>query len=237
MYRRELPRLYELSDLVPRPAPPQAYFRDLDRSLAAIPQKLNLYRDIEKDLRGLDPVAWTFLKAEVAPLICGRHPTRGWQPIFDMLNQAKAYNFLNERGYGKVSFIPRSKVDSQRTPDLLGEREDSKALCEVKTINISEIEAERRSYGGVGTSVNQLPSQFFTKLAAVLTRAKAQMLAFDADPTVKRIAYVIVNYDDSLHEYGEDCDRQIEAFMKTADPEPEIETVFNVKPPFYATVA
>ena len=38
VYRRELPRIYELRDLLPNPPPPGAYFCNLDKSLAEIPQ-------------------------------------------------------------------------------------------------------------------------------------------------------------------------------------------------------
>jgi hypothetical protein len=75
-------------------------------------------------------------------------------------------------------------------------------LCEVRTINISEIEATRRHTGGVGTTETQLSAGFFTKLASDLAEAKAQMDAYDANPGVKKIAYVIVNFDDALHACG-----------------------------------
>jgi hypothetical protein len=58
MYRKELPRIYELRDLLPVSPPAGACFRDLDQSLAQIPQKLRQFRDIEQDLQGLDPAAW-----------------------------------------------------------------------------------------------------------------------------------------------------------------------------------
>ena len=58
VYRRELPRIYELRDLLPNPPPPGAYFCNLDRSLAEIPQKLRQFRDLESDLQGLNATAW-----------------------------------------------------------------------------------------------------------------------------------------------------------------------------------
>jgi hypothetical protein len=102
MYRRQLPHIYELHDLIPVP-PPNAYFRDLDRTLAEIPQKLKQYRDVEKDLQGLDPAAWAFLKSELAPLLTAKDAKRGWQPLFDKLNEAKAYNYLKGAGYERVA--------------------------------------------------------------------------------------------------------------------------------------
>jgi hypothetical protein len=118
MFRSELPRIYELRDLLPDPVPPGAYFRNLDQSLAEIPQKLKQFRDIERDLEGLDLEAWVSLRSELKPLLTTRDPTRGWQALFDKLNEAKAYNYLRKAGYHGVRFIPRSKVKGQRTPDL-----------------------------------------------------------------------------------------------------------------------
>ncbi len=65
--------------------------------------------------------------------------------------------------------------------------------------------------------------------------AKNQMVKFDADETVRRVAYIIVNFDDSLHQYVDDYTRQIELFVATNSP--EIETAFHIKPPYYSATA
>jgi hypothetical protein len=234
MYRKELPRIYELRDLLPVPPSCGAYFRDLDRTLSEIPQKLRQYRDIEQDLQGLDPVAWSFLKSELAPLLTAKHPKRGWQPLFDKLNQAKAYNYLKRAGHTHVEFISPSVIKGQRTPDLRAYTDAMEALCEVKTINVSEIEANRRHAGSVGTIEAQLSGGFFTKLASDLAEAKAQIDAYDASPGIKRIAYMIVNFDDSLNEYGDLYRLQIEQHMKINNPAPDLDVVFDIKPPFYS---
>ncbi len=237
MCRRELPRIYELRDLLPASPPADAYFCDLDRSLAEIPQKLKQYRDIERDLSGLDPAAWAFLKSELKPLLVARADKRGWQALFDILNQAKGYNYLKGLGYADVRFIPRAKVRGQRTPDLAAYSGPIKALCEVKTINVSEDEANRRHTGGLGSTEAQLSSEFFKKLARDLGEAKAQMDAYNPSPDLKRIAYVVVNYDDCLHEAGDLYRLQIDLYIERSNPTPELDVVFNVKPPFYAATA
>ena len=150
VYRRELPRIYELRDLLPNPPPPGAYFCNLDKSLAEIPQKLRQFRDLERDLQGLDAAAWNFLKSELEPLLTAQDAKRGWQPLWDRLNQAKAYNHLKDARYRNIEFISPSTVRGQQTPDLRAELNTTRVLCEVKTIDISEIEAERRHSGGAG---------------------------------------------------------------------------------------
>ena len=106
VHRRELPRIYELRDLLPNPPPPGAYFCDLDKSLAEIPQELRQFRDLESDLQGLNAAAWNFLKSELEPLLTAQDAKRGWQPLWDRLNQAKAYNHLKDAGYRNIEFIP-----------------------------------------------------------------------------------------------------------------------------------
>jgi len=233
MYRKILPRIYELRDLLPLPAPPGAYFHDLDRTLAEIPQKLKQYRDIEADLQGLDPVAWTFLKSELQPLLTAKDPRRGWQSLFDKLNQAKAYSHLKGAGYCNIEFIPPSTVKGQQMPDLRAEREAVKALCEVKTINISEIESDRRHRGGVGSSSDRLDAGFFAKLQSDIEQAKKQMIAYDPDPKTKRLTYIVVKFDDALHEYSDAYRSQIDEFMASANRASESEVIFDIDPPLY----
>jgi hypothetical protein len=236
VYRNELPRVYELQDLIENPRPPDAYFRDFDKSLGDYPQKRRRFRDIESELQGLDPAAWAFLKAEAASLLTARDVKRGWEALFNILNQAKAYNYLKRLGCANIAFIPVSRAKGRQTPDLEASLDSVKVLCEVKTINISEIEAERRHSGGVGTSTDRLEQGFFNKLTSDLSRAKGQMLAYGADSTTRKIAYVVVNFDDSLGEYADRYQVQIDQYV-AGNPVPGLEVVLDIKPPFYAAMS
>jgi hypothetical protein len=53
-YRKELPRMHELRDLLSNPLPRVAFFHNLDKTLAEWPGKRKLFQDIENDLQGLD---------------------------------------------------------------------------------------------------------------------------------------------------------------------------------------
>jgi hypothetical protein len=231
VHRQKLPRVYELHDLAGQSSSPNAYFQNFEKSLSEIPQKLKQFRDIERDLQGLDVNAWIFLKGEITPLLVTRNSKRGWQPLFDKLNQAKAFNYLKDVGYRNICFVPPSTVKGQQTPDL---RADG-VLCEVKTINISEIEADRWNSGGVGTRTDQLDEGFFRKMSSDLQKAKVQMTAYD-DQNSKHIAYVIVNFDDRLHEYADSYQRQIHQYT-ASDPVPGLVVVFDIKPPFYTAMS
>jgi hypothetical protein len=152
------------------------------------------------------------------------------------LNEAKGYNYLVRIGCTNVSSVSRSLVPGKKTPDLQGSLGATKVLCEVKTINISEDEAARRKSGAAGSTLADLPDGIFKKLKSDLDTAGRQMTTYCPATGVKRIAYVIVNYDDSLHEYAPEYSKQIAALIAT-NPVPELEIFFDIKPPYYSAMA
>jgi hypothetical protein len=112
----------------------------------------------------------------------------------------------------------------------------TKVLCEVKTINISEIEATRRTRGGVGSTEAQASDGFFKKLTADLRNAKKQMDVYAGSSDARKIVYIVVNFDDSLHQYADDYKAQIAAFLST-NQSPELEVQFDIKPPYYTAMS
>jgi hypothetical protein len=232
MYRSELPRIYELQDLLPTPAPADACLHNLDQTLAGplAPMALKQFRDIETDLRGLDDAAWSYLKGELKPLLVAKHKDRGWQQLFDKLNQAKGYTYLARMNCTGIRFIP--EMEGQRTPDLEAVAHGRKALCEVKTISVSDEEANRLYSGDAGVATDKLPVGFFNKLASMLNQARAQMQAYRAESGTRRIAYIVVNYDNRTHEYADCYKAQIKEFLASNQP-PELEVELDIKPAFY----
>jgi hypothetical protein len=99
-----------------------------------------------------------------------------------------------------------------------------------------EHKATRRQIGGVGTSTDRLESGFFRKLTSDLTWAKAQMAAYGADSSTKMIAYVIINFNDMLHEYADRYQIQIDQYMAST-PVPGLEVVFDYKSAFYTAMS
>jgi hypothetical protein len=184
-------------------------------------------------LQGLDAQAWANLKAEVTPLLMAKGPVRGWQSLIDILNHARAFNYLRKIGCTSIRFIPRSRTKRRRTPDLAAELEGAKVLCEVKTVNISKDEAERRLSGGVGTSTDVLSPKFFRKLDRDIAQAKEQMTTHDPE-AAHRIVYVIVNFDDPLHEYADRYEAQISEHM-CEQGVIGANVIFDIKPAFSAS--
>ena len=232
--KTDLERIAELRDAAIRLNSPLAYFQPNDTKFSD-PRKRRFFVDIERDLQSLDVDAWQFLKSEAVPLLTAKHPTRGWTQLFEKLNEAKGYRHLARIGCPNIAFIPRSKTISVRTPDLQGFLLIGKVLCEVKTINVSLIESNRRWSGGVGTKLAHLEDGFFNKLTSDINTAASQMAAHDADPGVRRIVYVVINFDDSLHEYAVEYQRQIESYFASASTT-GIEVVLDIKPPFYSAM-
>jgi flagellin-like hook-associated protein FlgL len=232
--RIDFERLSELRDFAIDLNSPKAYFRRDDDKFSN-PQKRKFFLDIEHDLQALDFEAWEFLKNETLPRLKAKHPARGWHQLFETLNEAKGYIHLTSIGCTNVKFIPRSKTDNVQTPDLQGQMESTTVLCEVKTINVSEVETERRHSGGVGTTLAHLEESFFKKLMSTIDSAASQLRAFGADVGTRRIVLVVINFDDSLHEYADSYESQINDRM-TKVSMPGIEVAFDIKPPFYSAI-
>jgi hypothetical protein len=230
MCRGDFPRIFELRDSLPDPLPEGVAFPALDQTIVEYPQKRKFLREVEAELQGLDARAWAALKAKLAPLP-KKHKKRVLQPLYDTLNEAKGYNYLARIGCTNVRFIPESAIKGQKSPDLGADAQGRTVLCDVKTINISDKEVDRRRSGGVGMSTDQLETGFLNKLKSDLEHAKAQMMAYNPGGIARKIAYVVVNYDDGLHEYADQYWPQIDQFLAD-NPIADLEVEFDIKPPF-----
>jgi hypothetical protein len=228
MCRVELPRLYELSDLIADAGDPDVYFHNFDELLRDTPSIKQSYLALERSLQGLDIDAWDFLKNEAYPYLTKRCKVgRGWQQLLTILNQARAHNYLRAIGCSSVAFIPRAACKGIETPDLQGELDDKKVLCEVKTINISDDEVNERQCGAARLITEKpLALGFFNKLSADIDKAKEQMNAFDNRPHIRRIAYIIVNFDNFWGDYKERQFQQIDQFC-ARESRTDIELVFH----------
>ena len=232
MCSAELPRVYEL--VASLKGAPKSYFRNFAASLRDNPIKRKHFIDIEAELAALDTAAWDHLRTNVGPLFTKGERVRGWQAAFSELNEAKAYNFLVRRGYTYVEFIPRRS--DTKTPDLRAKMGNVDVLCEAKTINRSKRAVLAQTQAIASSVSNRLPVEFFSKLASTIRRADQQMAAFSSAPDMKRIIYLVINFDDRLHECVDDYLVQIpekrEEFMM-----PGLEVILDVKPKFYSATS
>ncbi|MBI4966498.1 MAG: hypothetical protein HZC25_00125 [Rhodospirillales bacterium] len=228
---RDYVRVQELRDASIALNSPDSYFTADDDKLTA-PHKQAFFQAIEQDLAGLDESAWEALKEEALPRLSATIPDRGWEQFFSILNQARGYNFLAARGYSNIEFIPRTK---SKTPDLKAMSGDETVLCEVKTIHISQDEVNRRLVGGVIDGVPNISPEFVTKLHRVINEAKTQMESFDSDLHTKYIAYLVINFDDILHECASQYEIQIRENL-SRNPTEGVEVILDIKPPYYSAI-
>lgn len=91
---------------------------------------------------------------------------RGWQPLFDILNQTLAFGYLKRSHCTGVEFVPRSTKRGVETPDLRGSLNGMNVFCEVKTVNISDNEAMVRGELVARAVANALEDGFVSKLAS-----------------------------------------------------------------------
>lgn len=241
MFRAQMPRIFELVDLVPDRTSPGAYFQNFEENLASSTHIGQTYLRREKELQGLDDRAWGFLKCEALRYLTHKDPKgRGWQQLFDILNQARAYNYLKANlGCSMIRFIPRAN-NRGKTPDLDGVLASGGVLCEVKTINISNDELRARGGCTSRTSTYQLDVRFLQKLSRVIASAKEQLSAYSRgrkDRYLRHIVYINLNFDDILGEYKVRHFELIDQYLSD-NPVAGIELVFhNDVTPFHNAVA
>lgn len=231
-----MPRVYELRDLITDPLNPRAYFQNFDESIRNEPSKKRVWLAREQEFQRLDSKSWQFLKNEALPYLITRDARRGWHQLIDILSQARAHNYLIDKGCMEVRFIPRSKTGGEETPDLEGTLDGMKVVCEIKTVNISDAEAIRRQTGGVGAIRNSLDQGFLGKLMSDLFKAGSQMESYGGKDA-RRIAFVVCNFDDSFGEYKVDYFEQIDRYLM-ANPTPCTDIVFyNQRTVFHCDVS
>jgi hypothetical protein len=222
-FRQHLPRLYELRGSIEDPDSPNAYFQNLENALQTSPSALRAFTSREIDLQELDREAWEFLKAEAIPYLTRRHKERGWQQLFDILNQARAFKYLKGMGCSNIQFIPRSNAE---TPDIQGLLNGLSILCEVKTVNVSKEELLARNSGEARYIKNCLEQGFFGKLKSHIEKAKAQMRAYDHAGKARYCVYFNLCFDDFFGEYKEEYFQQIDQYF-SQNPTAGIEVVVH----------
>jgi len=186
-----------------------SYARHFQNFAAENPLMRSLLAGYEQDLLTLDASAWAVLKAAAVKRLI-RNPQRGWEPLFGILNEAKAYAFLASLGGAGIQMIPPSYDD--KAPDLRADVNGVLVLCEVKTIHMRD-------------DARALSDEFLRgKLTRTLRAAKAQLDAYPS-AAARKIVYVVLTPDESSHDYADDNSLQLRSFLQAfplADVEVEI---------------
>lgn len=99
MFRKELPRVYELIDLTKDINHKSAYFHDFECSYRDESTKREIWQIREKQLQSLDQVSWEALKDKASPYLMKTDYEKAgwWHQLIETLNEARGYNYLNFR--------------------------------------------------------------------------------------------------------------------------------------------
>jgi len=201
---KTFPRLFELYELIPKGIESdQFYFPRFDKTIMLSPTAKFHFQLLENELSKLDKASWQLMKNEVKSLLVNKDPKRNWEQLISKLNEAKGYCYLKKIGCSSVQIIPRSKENGIKTPDLEGTKFETVYLCEVKTINISDFEIEKRKVISARDAQYNLPPDFFDKFDSVVEKAKSQLLSYKKGIISKKIIYFIINFDEPLSIYFE----------------------------------
>ena len=158
-----------------------------------------------------------------APLLLKRESGRGLQALFDILrSEARAFGYLQSIGCTRVRFLARMNT---KTPDLSALKGGQSVFCEVKTINISDDEAEKRSrmmHGDVSEG-------FLKKLSAKLADAVEQLDAADSKRQASRMIFTMFHFDDWWGDHQARYIAQIDAHLLQHPVDGAAELVFCLR--------
>ncbi len=191
-WQREFPRLYELFERSSQ-SDPDNYFSVIEppRSKMATAS----YKKWDERLALLDADSRANLLSRAAPYVTRRDTVSGrhWSALFDVLNEAKCYEYLLDEGYTAVRFVDRA---SRRTPDLIGQSSLGSALCEVKTINVSDEDIAGR--GTVQSAYYGIPLGLQRQLSLVYATACEQLRSVPLNGPLRRVCYFCLSMDLSV---------------------------------------
>jgi hypothetical protein len=179
----------------------------------------------EKRLRQLDEQSFQQILERIAPIIprCNRSEVRTCMPLFEILNEAKGYDHLLALGYATVSFIPRPESShTPATPDVYGTAAFGEALCEVKTVNLSD--EDIAGFGKPQDAFYGLPEGLKHKIEADYNRACNQLhspLVQLRGESVRRICYFCFNLDLSF-QLARSNEKVLSEYLKYIEKDCEI---------------
>ncbi|MCF3641683.1 hypothetical protein LXM94_17055 [Rhizobium sp. TRM95111] len=216
MQIHEFPRLHELRKLLPELLPQDAYFRGFETSVETCPAARKWFSDLERDLARLDSEAWESLKVKAKPYLTKRDKARGWQQLYDILNEAKAYIFLMDNDFLEVEFIPESKIKGKKTPDFKAYKNCTRVYLEAKTINFSNIEIARFNNNEIFRITPNLSNEFMKKVSSDIELSTNQINNYATETKFMKIIFINVNFDDRLNDGAEKYGHQIEKFLASS---------------------
>ena len=152
--------------------------------------------DHEVDLACLDDEPWQSLMAAAVPRLY-QTKNRGWDPVFDLLNEVKGYIYLKSMQCEDIAFV--TPTYERKSPDLRAILNGRPVLCEVKTISTSDGAAPADAF-------------FSGKFRRMIAEAQAQLDAF-SDGDCRKIIFIVLRFGEILNEATA---AQLDACLKQA---------------------
>lgn len=239
MPRTAMPRLDDVAARVLRREPKHALFRRFGADFGDKPIKAKVFAEIEQVLAAVPDADWDVFAGDLARKYLEprrqRRPNtfdpRGYQAAMDKINEARACGWLIASGFDDVRFIPPPPKRVTKTPDLGASLAGAPVCCEVKTIDVSDAEAERRIAGGVDRSESAASAALLEKIRKAFATAMTQIRTYDADCLA--IVYLFLNTDDLLGEHVEAIAAQVRSDLATHVTDGRTRIHVDFHPPFY----
>jgi len=170
--------------------------------------------EIESELQQLDEAAWDEFKNKTKNYVATQDGW-GWPTqLFDRFNEVKGYIYLREQDYADIHFIP--ELPGKRTPDLIGTRDNSRAVLEVKTINESNDRKDYLTDSGKYDKnkdflkvQSRLTPQFQQKLDKIILDAVEQLQSL-TEAVNRKIVFLAIKLD---FDYANQTFEEIDAFL------------------------
>lgn len=212
----QMDKIKELIDEVVQLYPTDDFFRTFWSDIEVLESIRRKYIELNAYLSVIDTDSWRVLKAKAIEHFKDHREGQRKQGFFNQLNESKAYSYLKKSGCVNLRFIPEEK---NKTPDIEGKYQDNRILCEVKTIDISEDEINRRRNSEVyDISVYcKLSKGFVNKFKSAFENAKSKF--FDYSKTDKDIlmVYFVISFDDFVGYYNENYEQQLKSIVNDLD--------------------
>ena len=202
-------RIHEIIDNLRCRYPCDDFFSCFEESYRISPQKRATYHLYNKALMVLDSESWEILKEKALQQYPNHRKGQTKQGFFNILNEAFAYRYLVCRGFHDVRLI---KEGVRPSPDIQFAVHNTQNYCEVKTLNISDDEINRRISQNVidGWVYVSLSDSFLNKFSEAVAKARKQIQAWGPSGLV----YIIMIFDDIALDYYQNYRKQLIRFAQ-----------------------
>lgn len=179
------------------------------------------YDKWEGYLSQLDVIAFESIVRKAKEAVTIRQGDRGWEQLFNTLNEVKGYLYLKKNGYTSIEFIEES---TKSRPDLYAKSDIKSVLLEVKTIRKSDDDIPRDR---VWSSIDYIPEGLRNKIESDIDKSIVQLNGFYKEVDEK-VCYLIIYLDLAL-DMNEINRERLGDYIKTID-RPGVSIKYDIPP-------